>query len=140
MNIKYLEEEITPQREQEIKEGKNACTRQPIYIVLDLQENIVEGYSNYTPSTNYKGIDWQYGYVDNALDCEDRVFRLSDKKMKKPVEITRFFTDRIIAFFLTSKAAHEYLEYQSHNLKNPYVYVFYSGYANRQMDNLLAGE
>lgn len=140
MNINYLVSEIIPQREREIKEGENLSTRQPIYVVLDLQENIIEGHSNYTASTNYKGVDWQYGYLDDALDCEDRVFRLSDKRMKKPVDVTRFFTDRIIAFFLTSKAAHDYLKYQSHNLSNPYVYVFYSGYANRQMDELLGNK
>ena len=60
--------------------------------------------------------------------------------MKEPEEVTMFYTDRIIAFFLTSQAAHDYLQYQSHNMNDPYVYVFYSGYANRQMDKLLCNQ
>lgn len=57
--------------------------------------------------------------------------------MEYPLEVTRFYTDRIIAFFITSEAAHDYLKYQSHNLSDAYVYVFYSGYGNKQMDALL---
>lgn len=137
MDIKYLESEIIPQREQEIKDGKNLATRQPIYVVLDLQENYCSGHSDYANSTNYKGKGWEYGYIDQALEGELRDFKKSDKKMKNPEEVTRFFTDRIIAFFLTSEAAHDYLKYQSHNLTDAYVYVFYSGYGNKQMDALL---
>jgi len=137
MNIAYLETEIIPKREQEIKEGKNLATRQPIYVVLDLQENYCSGHSDYTNSTNHKGKGWECGYIDSALESELREFKKSDKRMKRPEKITRFFTDRIIAFFLTSEAANDYLKYQSHNLTDAYVYVFYSGYANRQMDTLL---
>lgn len=140
MNIEYLKNHILPQREQEIKEGRNLCTRQPIYVVLDLTENVVTGHSEYTASTNYLGRDWEYGYIDNSLDAEDMVFTPTDEGMKEPKEITRFFTDRIIAFFLTSEAAHDYMDYQSHNLMNPYVYVFYTGYGNKQMDELFKGE
>jgi len=141
MNLGYLKNEVLPIREQEIKEGKNLSTRQPIYVVLDLQENIISGHSeDYSPITNYKNKPMELGYIDESLDYEEMEFKLSDKGMKKPLEITRFFTDRIIAFFLTSKSAHEYLEYQAHNLTNPYVYVFYSGYKNIEMDNLLGDE
>jgi hypothetical protein len=137
MDINYLQTEILPMREKEIRQGKNLATRQPIYVVLSMQENYVSGHSEYTPSTNYRGWDWQNGYIDEALDHEDRVFKQTDKRMKKPFEVTKFFTERIIAFFLTSKAAHDYLKYQKHNLNNGYVYVFYSGYANQEMDKLL---
>jgi len=137
MNLTYLQTVVIPQREQEIKEGKNLATRQPIYVVLDLHENYCSGHSDYTNSTNYKDKRWEYGYIDSALEGELRKFKKTDKKMKEPEKITRFYTDRIIAFFLTSEAAHDYLKYQSHNLIDPYVYVFYSGYGNRQMDLLL---
>ena len=46
MDLNYLQAEILPKREQEIKEGKNLSTRQPIYVVLDLQEIICSGHSN----------------------------------------------------------------------------------------------
>jgi hypothetical protein len=121
----------------EIKQGKNLSTSQPIYVVLSMQENYVSGHSNFTPATNYRGWRWQNGYFDEALNDEDRIFKLNDKKMKKPFEVTKFFTEIIVAFFLTNKAARAYLKYQKHNLNNAYVYVFYSGYANKEMDKLL---
>jgi len=137
MDLNYLQNVLLPKREAEIKEGKNLCTRQPIYVVLEVQENIVSGHSEYSPSTNYKGKGFEFGYVDMDLDCECPEFMPTDDKMSSPEEITRFWTDRIVAFFLTSEAAHDYLKYQSHNMKSPYVYVFYSGYGNREMDALL---
>ena len=137
MDLNYLVNEILPLRKKEIEEGKNLGTRQPIYVVLDLQENFCEGLNAYSLSTNYKGVQQEWGYLDNALESEDMEFCTSDKGMKDPVEVTRFYTDIIIAFFMTSKGAHEYLKYQSHNLKNPYVYVFHLGYRNHEMDSLL---
>lgn len=140
MNTDYLINEIIPKREQEIKDGKNLSTKQPIYVVLDLQENIVSGHSEYSSFTNYKNKAFQFGYVDMDLDCESREFILIDDNMSNPEKITRFWTDRIVAFFLTSESAHDYLKYQSHNLSDPYVYVFYSGYRNYHMDKLLCGK
>jgi hypothetical protein len=137
MDLKYLEKEIIPLRKKEIEEGKNACTRQPIYVVLDLQDNFMSGHSEHYPSTNYKGLNQIFGYYDAYLEPEDRKFKISKTKMKQPVEVTQFYTDRIIAFFFTSKGANDYMEYQRHNLKNAYVYVFYSGYGNREMDKIL---
>ena len=140
MDLNYLQNEIIPKREQEIKDGKNVMTRQPIYIVLDLQENFCSGHSIYESSTNYKGRKWENGYIDISLDGEEREFCETDEGMKETEEVTKFYTERIVAFFLTSEAAHDYLEYQSHNLIDAYVYVFYSGYANRQMGKLLPNE
>jgi hypothetical protein len=141
MNIEYLKKEIIPQRKKEIEEGKNAATAKPIYVVLDLIENCVSGHSEYTVSTNYKEIPMQHGYIDVALDSDEREFCTEDIKMQSPEKLTRFYTDRIVAFFLTSKAAHEYLHYQKHNLsERAYVYVFYAGYRNIEMYNLLENE
>ena len=135
MNVEYLKNEILPQRAKEIEDGKNLGTRQPIYVVLDLYENYCSGHSDYSSPTNYKDKEWELGYFDDSLEAEEKEFCDTYKGMESPVEVTRFYTDRIIAFFLTSEAAHDYLKYQAHNLNN--VYVFYSGYANYQMDKLL---
>ena len=137
IDINYLEHIIIPQREREIIEGKNAMTRQPIYVVLDLVENLIEGHSDINPITNYKGLPMTRGYADQSLDSEDMKFFEKEDFMIDPKEYTKFYTDRIVSFFLTSEAAHNYLSYQSHNLSNAYVYVFYSGYRNHQMDQLL---
>lgn len=139
MNIKYLQEVIIPQRNSEIEAGLNAGTRQPIYVVMDLNEQICSGHNDYSVTTNRKGLEQKFGYIDLAVECEDRVFKLSDKRMKEPDAVTRFYSDSLIAFFLTRKAAKEYMEYQSHNLsKHAYIYVFYTGYGNIEMDNLFA--
>jgi hypothetical protein len=140
MDLNYLVEEVLTQRKKEIEQGKNLSTRQPIYVVLDLQENYTSGHTDYSLTTNYKDVQHEHGYLDDSLESEAKVFKKSVKGMRKPEEVTRFYTDRIIAFFLTSKAAHEYLQYQKHNLSNGYVYVFYSGYGNYQMDMLLKNQ
>ena len=140
MDLNYLIKEILPQREKEIKQGKNLSTRQPIYVVLDLQENYASGHTDYSLTTNYKGVQHEHGYLDDSLESEAKVFKKSDKRMHEPEEVTRFYTDRIVAFFLTSKGAHEYLKYQKHNLSKGYVYVFYSGYKNYEMDSLLKNQ
>lgn len=142
MNIEYLTQEILPIREQEIKEGKNLGTRNPIYVVIDLREFVTDGHSNYlSHTTNLKGKTVEYGYVDMALNGEEREFRHDMHDMINPEALTRFWIDDIKAFFLTSEAAHDYLKYQSHNLsKHAYVYVFCSGYGNKQMDKLFKAE
>lgn len=140
MNLQYLREEVLPIREHEIEDGKNLSTRHPIYVVLDLVENFASGHNEYYVSSNLKSIEQEHGYVDLELDDEDRQFVLSDENLINPESVTRFYTDRVVAFFLTSQAAHEYLKYQSHNLTNGYVYVFNAGYRNYQMEKLLNDE
>lgn len=137
MNLEYLQNEIIPQREKEIEEGKNMGTIQPIYVVLDLDWFSVIGHTDYSPSANLKEKPCEYGYIDLGIDSEDRNFELTEDGMTEPEAITKIYYDKFVAFFLTRKAAHEYLKYQSHNLTNPYVFVFHSGYGNVEMNNLL---
>ena len=136
MNIKYLQEEIIPQREKEIAEGKNEGTRQPIYVVMDVMESISFDHVelNYL---SYNGKEPQKGYFDAALEDEDREFKEYKDGLKNPRPCTLIYSDMIVAFFLTRKGAEEYLEYQKHNLNKGYIYTFYSGYGNREMDKLL---
>lgn len=141
MNIDYLKTEIIPQRKKEIEEGANLGTAEPIYVVIDLQENYCEGHSGFTLITTVSNKEKEFGYIDEDLDYEEKEFKAEPDGMKYPTEVTRFFTDRYVAFFLTSKAAHEYMQYQSHNLSdNAFVYVFHCGYRNNEMYNLLKGE
>jgi len=140
MNIDFLQNEILPKRALEIKEGKNLCTAKPIYVVLDLVENICSGHSDYSLEPNEQGKKPEFGFIDNALDSEDRKFSETDEGMTDPEEVTIFYTDRFVAFFLTSERAHNYLTYQGHNLHDAYVYVFGAGYSNWEMDNLFSDE
>ena len=93
MDLNYLQNEILPKREQEIKDGKNLATIQPIYVVLDLQENFCSGHSDYEPSTNYRGRGWENGYIDTSLDGEEREFCETDEGMEEPDAVTKFYTD-----------------------------------------------
>ena len=140
MNLEYLTNVIIPQRKLEIEKGDNLATAQPIYVVLDLCECICSGHSEYSPATNLKGIDKEHGYIDESLDSDLIEFKTSKKGMKAKRKVTRFFIDRVIAFFLTSEAAHDYLSYQCHNLTDAYVYVFSTGYDNRQMNQLFSNK
>jgi hypothetical protein len=139
MDINYLVNTILPQREKEIIEGQNLATAEPIYVVLNLQENFIEGHVdfNFFLMTNYAHKEMEFGYIDDSLDSEHKEFKRETVNMQQPVEVTKLYTDRIVAFFLTSKAAHEYLQYQAHNLTNAYVYVFNCGYRNDEMKRLL---
>ena len=140
MNLDFLKNEIIPQREKEIAEGKNLGTSQPIYVVLDLDWFPISGHTDYSTNINLKGKPCEYGYIDSELECECREFELTDEGMTKPEAVTKIYYDKVVAFFLTSKEAHEYMKYQKHNLTNPYVFVFHSGYRNYEMDNLLQGK
>lgn len=127
MNIEYIKNVIAPKREQEIAEGKNAATENPIYVVLDLIECIVSGHSDYGPITNNKNKEMEFGYITGEDEERHFTLEVTDE------EVTRFWIDRFIAFFLTSEAAHDYIKYQRHNMTDPYVYVFHPGYKNWQM-------
>lgn len=139
MNLNYLINTILPQRSKEIKEGKNRGTSNPIYVVMNISVWFCSGWNDYTMNTNLANIEPEEGYIDLAKDDEERKFKMSDKGMKRPEQVTKYYIDRPVAFFLTSKAAHEYLKYQSHNLhKKAYVYVFHAGYRNLEMENLFS--
>lgn len=140
MNLEYLEKEILPQRRLEFETGENLGTAHPIYVVLESITAIVSGHSDYSPPTDIQNYPMEHGYIDLSLDPEDREFSLVSDGMVEPDSITRFRVDRPAAFFLTHKAAKEYVQYQAHNLTEPYVYVFNTGYRNIQMDNLLRDE
>lgn len=146
MDIEFLTQHILPQRKKEIEAGENAATRQPLYVVLDLTVHYVSGHVadgdfSGLNDTNLKEEDAENGYFDMAKEAEDRVFSTSGKRMKEPYEVTRFYTDAFVAFFLTREGAKDYLKYQSHNLtKKAYIYTFYTGYSNRQMDALFKND
>ena len=141
MDLKYLTEEILPRRAQEIRHSKNLGTAQPIYVVLSLTEHCCEGHSEMiSHTTNNCNKVPKYGNIDMGEEPELRELKGTSEGMKEPEKVTVFWTDQVVAFFLTSEDAHDYKEYQSHNMTEPYVYVFHSGYRNYQMDKLLKGK
>ena len=142
MNIKYLKETLIPQREREIENGDNLATRNPIYVVYSLRDQYMSGHSDYSPTTNLKGLSPEPGYLFRHEDWDEPQFFPNedgaDIDGMETEEITRIWVDRLEAIFLTSKAAYDYMEYQRHNLSNPYVYVHCGGYRNHEMDMLFS--
>ena len=156
MNIKYLKETLIPQREREIETGDNLATRNPIYIVYSLRDQYMSGHSDYSPITNLKGLSPEPGYLFRHEDWDEPQFFPNDDGAdmdemeddgndlpytddeNEAIEITRIWVDDLQAIFLTSKAAYDYMEYQRHNLPNPYVYVHSGGYRNQEMDMLFS--
>ena len=143
MDLNYIKNEVLPQRKKEIAEGLNAATRQPIYVVFDLTYSFMGGHDDEGwmsgGQLNHKGKDAETGYLDTALDSEDREFLDTDEGMKSPDKVTKLYYDRVVAFFLTRQGAEDYLKCQAHNLSDAYIYTFYSGYGNREMDAILCG-
>lgn len=139
MNLEYLKNKIIPQRKKEIENGENACTAQPIYIVYNTEHDFISGHDDegwYGGST-LVGKTSEVGYIDTGVDSEDRDFCKDSDEMITPEEVTKIYSQRFTALFFTRKGAEDYLKYQKHNLTEPFIYTHYSGYANREMDDLL---
>lgn len=141
--LDYLKNVIFPQRKKEIADGLNAGTRQPVYVVFNLDYLFIGGHNvgewMNGSQLNYKDKPHETGYFDMDLDSDDREFLETKTGMTNPEAVTKLYYDRVVSFFLTRKGAEDYLEYQSHNLSDAYVCVFYSGYSNREMDAILCG-
>lgn len=138
MNKEYLNELLVI-RKQEIKDGKNAATNQPIYVVLDLQEKCAFTHDEINSDTNRRGKEPVQGWIDSEHDGEPDFItdELEAVEMKNAIEVTTFWIDSIAAFFITRQGAESYLKYQKHNLTEPYIYTFSTGYANYEMNKLL---
>ena len=52
-------------------------------------------------------------------------------------EAQEFYTDRLVAIFLTKEAASAYMEGQKHNIGDGFIYVENAGYRNFQLETLL---
>lgn len=133
MNWKHLKG-LLNQRNTEIGEGLNLATFPPVYVVLSLVECVAFGHVEISSGTNRKGWDCEEGYFDR--DDTETGFHKTADGLSSPEEVTRFWIDCPDAFFITRKGAEEYLKYQSHNLANAYLYVFHTGYANHEMNEL----
>lgn len=142
MDLNYLVNVVLPARKLEFIEGNHNSVRHPIHVVMDLTMHVTQEHSNYLKNyTNLKEKPIEFGYIDDGLDSENQEFKKDPYGMIDPLEITRFWTDTPVAFFLTNYAAHRYLEYQKHNLSpEAYVYTFDTGYRNDQMDQLFKNE
>lgn len=145
MNIELTEREIMflKQYAQVYKQERSIdCTADPIVVVEDV-DYLVAG-DGFGDKTVYAWDDEEYnsleelkedlkenGFSENDIEafCED----LDDFGICKNNEIQKYSVHRIykpIAYFLTRAEADRYVEYQSHNLKEPRVYTRYCGYAN----------
>ncbi len=89
MDLDYLKA-VLEVRKQEIEDGKNLHTAQPIYVVLDLQEIFYSEHSEYSSITNLKNKEQEFGFIDNAVEWECREFSDSESGMEKPEPVKKF--------------------------------------------------
>lgn len=149
-------------RKKEIEEGKNALTACPVYVVYDSCANLAMGHQDWPLTTSkLDGREDRWGLLvrDNAGEfaefiVEDELFPdesyyeeanrilenyqdtyevLDDWDIE---EATEFYVDRFVAVFLTSEAAHEYIDRQRHNMEKPFVFVEYAGYGNNHFEQI----
>lgn len=115
------------------RKKEETATRTPVYIVYDLVERFIAGHNDdYELTPNLRRKQKEFGYLVGE-DSEDFEFAY-ERDTEEDEEFTRYWTDRFVAMFFTRKAAKEYMQYQKHNLSDPYIYEEYPGYHNRQMD------
>ena len=140
INVDYFRDVIVPQRLAEINRGENGGTRNPIYVMYNLDQVIVSGHDEFSGlHCNIADISSVHGYLDMSLEDEERVFCTDDDGMSDPRDVTMGYKERFVAIFLTRKGLEDYRCYQSHNLSKPFLYIHYAGYGNREMDSLLGG-
>lgn len=137
MNLEYIKNYIIPQREKEIKEWKNAGTRDPIYIIYDLEKHYIEAETDeyWLETTNLKWKKPKYWKI--VGEDEKEFIEIEDED----VDTIEFYTDRLVAIFFTRKSAEDYLIYQKHNLSSEaYIYVQYPWYSNQEANMLFKKE
>lgn len=126
MNLDYIKNTIIPQRE---IEDKTATSKNPIYIVYSRNEIVVSGHSDYVSQCHVSSDTPRYSYISRADEDEPT---LVDFKTDEPVTV---ITQPLVAgVFLTRKGAEEYMKYQKHNLRLPFIYEESCGYRNHEME------
>ncbi len=132
--------EINKERKKE-----KQTTRTPIYIVYDLQEcffcdSFTEEVNEECEifNSNLKGKKAEKGFVVTLTGEDIEPFyipALDEEQIYDSVCSTiRYWTDLFVAIFFTRKEAENYLQRQTHNLNEAYIYEAYPGYRNIQMD------
>lgn len=144
--------QILIKREQEIKEGKNAYTVPPLYVVYEEVRTFCEHTSQYDqsttlfskPKTEYVRVDGEgeeydvLSYTDLwsrelVVDEGDEQFTLSEVLRKSS-------HDRFVTVCFTREAAEEFIKRERHNLRNPRIYVHAILRRNRELIDLLSTE
>lgn len=143
--------EVFIKRWKEIEEGKNHGTRYPVYCVYAMEYLYFDRDQDiFINEFNRCGIDPVNGFLYNSpfeyefFETEDELIKYVSEYFGKDYndiseiddcyysEVQQIAKERLVAVFLTSEAAHNYIE--RHNLSQPYVYVESSGYANYQFE------
>jgi hypothetical protein len=126
----------------EIAEGKNDCTRNPIYIVYQLTTSVAPHDWDRDVSTSECFTD-KFGRFDedgSLIDYSE--FADEDFDNDYPIEhpeygeLTQTFRvgyhDVFVAAFFTRQAAQKFIE-DDDNLKSPFIYVEYIHHKNTEM-------
>ena len=135
---------IAFQRQQEILDGRHACTVPPLYVVYQQTYSYASHRSDITLSTTLFD-EFADIYVRLVKDCGDDGYELSNHEMFKdsdpdeeisvaypedPEEIIEFtpvlrmgFHDKFVTCCFTRQAAEDFIKREQHNLTAPKIWV-----------------
>jgi len=145
---------VLAKRRQEIAEGKNACTRNPLYLVYDTRYFVIENTSGFSPSASVFNNPEEYirGNVDDFEDFivvspSDDDFEEEEVQRAHPYEegeirtygevLKKVYYDRFVTVCFTREAAEAFIQADRHNLSNPRIYVDYCHHKNTEMLGIL---
>ena len=104
---------VKEMRQQEIKDGKNACTTPPLYVVFDQVKTYCEPDTEYGYSQSTTLFD-ETSKIEQ-VEVEDGVFR----------ELSVSYHDQFVTVCFTRAGAEEFIRGERHNLQKPQIYVHY---------------
>ena len=136
----------------EMEEGKNYGTCCPVYCVYTMdylyfyrdQDVFINNYNRcgidpvngflYNNGSEYEFCETETELVKYVNEHFGKDYDIDDIDEDDYSVVQKIAKERLVAMFLTSEAAHNYMERQKHNLSQPYVYVESTGYANYQFE------
>lgn len=123
---------LAEKRKEEYNNELNQGTDCPVYYVYDLVENYLEGdVEVYVSNNRHKtSVYIDRDYVDPDDEDISEGFRQNG--------YTIFYTDKLVAMFLTREDAIDYLKYQKHNMSEyAYYYIDTVGYGNKVTKSII---
>lgn len=125
-------------RQQEIKEGKNAITYPPLYVVFDEIYSYTEADSSYTQTTSLfnnssDGDELMWVGEDDIIPDDDLAEYKKDNPDEDIKQLKVGHHDRFITVCFTRQAAEDFIKRERHNLNNPRIWVAFIPWRNFEL-------
>lgn len=133
-------ESIKKRRQKEISEGKNAGTRNPLYVVYDQIQTYCEHDTSLDQSTtvfNHEDEFVRFDSEGNEKKAEANPDNWGYEKGKWSAVVKKSFHDRFVTVCFTRKGAEDFIKAERHNLNKPRIYVEYAERRNIELHEVL---